>query len=144
MFQQLLSWIVSLISENSISCNGAMLFFVICSGQVSWFVLINLRFILFYFFKNFCRDKAYFVDLFVRASNMPAIKMYEKVCSVYQNFTRSTIPTCSHFLLSLGWWAGRPGIRVHWVHIWWPIFGQVKKLWTHYWGSLGCVLELDH
>ncbi|XP_072991981.1 N-terminal acetyltransferase B complex catalytic subunit NAA20 isoform X1 [Typha latifolia] len=25
-------------------------------------------------------DKAYFVDLFVRASNMPAIKMYEKVC----------------------------------------------------------------
>lgn len=27
------------------------------------------------------RDKAYFVDLFVRASNMPAIKMYEKVCS---------------------------------------------------------------
>ncbi|RVW54892.1 N-terminal acetyltransferase B complex catalytic subunit NAA20 [Vitis vinifera] len=27
----------------------------------------------------FCRDKAYFVDLFVRASNTPAIKMYEKV-----------------------------------------------------------------
>lgn len=26
------------------------------------------------------RDKAYFVDLFVRSSNMPAIKMYEKVC----------------------------------------------------------------
>ncbi|RWR77726.1 GNAT domain-containing protein [Cinnamomum micranthum f. kanehirae] len=25
------------------------------------------------------RDKAYFVDLFVRASNMPAIKMYEKL-----------------------------------------------------------------
>jgi hypothetical protein len=25
------------------------------------------------------RDKAYFVDLFVRASNMPAIRMYEKV-----------------------------------------------------------------
>lgn len=24
-------------------------------------------------------DKAYFVDLFVRASNTPAIKMYEKV-----------------------------------------------------------------
>lgn len=27
----------------------------------------------------FCSDKAYFVDLFVRASNTPAIKMYEKV-----------------------------------------------------------------
>lgn len=26
-----------------------------------------------------CSDKGYFVDLFVRASNTPAIKMYEKV-----------------------------------------------------------------
>ena len=28
---------------------------------------------------SFGSDKAYFVDLFVRASNTPAIKMYEKV-----------------------------------------------------------------
>lgn len=30
-----------------------------------------------------CSDKAYFVDLFVRASNMPAIKMYEKVTTFF-------------------------------------------------------------
>lgn len=28
---------------------------------------------------SYCSDKGYFVDLFVRASNTPAIKMYEKV-----------------------------------------------------------------
>lgn len=33
-----------------------------------------------------CSDKAYFVDLFVRASNMPAIKMYEKVITLLHNF----------------------------------------------------------
>lgn len=32
---------------------------------------------------SFCSDKAYFVDLFVRASNTPAIKMYEKVMVLY-------------------------------------------------------------
>ncbi|ONM08077.1 silencing gene B 102 [Zea mays] len=32
------------------------------------------------------RDKAYFVDLFVRASNMPAIRMYEKV-TLFINFS---------------------------------------------------------
>lgn len=31
----------------------------------------------------FDSDKAYFVDLFVRASNTPAIKMYEKVMYCY-------------------------------------------------------------
>lgn len=32
-----------------------------------------------YVYIYFGSDKAYFVDLFVRASNSPAIKMYEKV-----------------------------------------------------------------
>lgn len=32
---------------------------------------------------GFCSDKAYFVDLFVRASNAPAIKMYEKVMVLF-------------------------------------------------------------
>lgn len=31
-------------------------------------------------------DKAYFVDLFVRASNTAAIKMYEKVGRLYLNY----------------------------------------------------------
>lgn len=42
--------------------------------------------------KSFHSDKAYFVDLFVRASNTPAIKMYEKVI-VQQIFVlNNTIP----------------------------------------------------
>jgi hypothetical protein len=49
------------------------------------------------------RDKAYFVDLFVRASNMPAIRMYEKV-TVFINFSINALldtPIAQYSILPL-------------------------------------------
>ena len=45
----------------------------------SLFLVFLMMFLLLIYKIILCSDKAYFVDLFVRASNMPAIKMYEKV-----------------------------------------------------------------
>lgn len=46
---------------------------------VSFLFFFSVPFLVIHSIVSFCSDKAYFVDLFVRASNTPAIKMYEKV-----------------------------------------------------------------
>lgn len=48
---------------------------------------------------NLGSDKAYFVDLFVRASNTPAIKMYEKV--MISGSSSSLLWLFVYFVLSL-------------------------------------------
>lgn len=82
---------------------------------------------------SFCSDKAYFVDLFVRASNTPAIKMYEKVdeySSTYQSLSISLClwTTCfSLFLIVLAWprrgtsWQGHQTLK------------SVKSFFSIYW-----------
>lgn len=62
---------------------------MVSTNCLCYLTLMTLYFVFLSFFNLFYgRDKAYFVDLFVRASNTPAIKMYEKVVScfcIFQN-----------------------------------------------------------
>lgn len=74
-------------------------------------------------------DKGYFVDLFVRASNTPAIKMYEKVKYYEYEMLRS-------LEISLSWWQLR-NVRNFVIIIdlyWW------NKLFLFFFSQLGYII----